>query len=116
MQVQVHTDNHVEGSEGLRKHVESVIEDSLSWIADRVTRADVYLRDENSGQKQGDNDKRCVIEVRLAGHGPVSVTADSATIDQALTTAIDKLERSLEHTLGKLERPKDRTSSSGDPA
>ena len=114
MQVQVNTDNHIEGSEGLRNHVESVIEDALSWIADRVTRVEVFLRDENSDQKNFGNDKRCVIEVRLAGQNPISVTADAATVDQALTSAIEKLDRSLERTLGKRERPKDRMPFSGD--
>jgi ribosome-associated translation inhibitor RaiA len=114
MQVQVHTDNHVHGSAGLRGHVETVMEDALGWVRDRVTRVDVYLRDENSSQKAGDNDKRCVIEVRLAGIAPVSVTADSATLQQALSSAVDKLENSLEKTLGKLDDPKGRTSFSGD--
>jgi len=116
MQIQVHTDNHIDSSAGLRSHVESTIEDALSRVRDRVTRADVFLRDENSSQKAGDNDKRCVIEVRLAGISPISVTADSATLQQALSSAVEKLEHSLERTLGKLDNPKGRTSFSGDPS
>ena len=70
MQVQVNTDNHIEGSEGLRNHVESVIEDSLSWIADRVTRVEVFLRDENSDQKNFGNDSAASSKYDWLGKTP----------------------------------------------
>jgi ribosome-associated translation inhibitor RaiA len=115
MQVQVHTDNHIEGSAGLSSHVQSVIEDGFARFGERITRIEVYLRDENSSQKSGENDKRCVIEARVAGIQPVSVTADASTVDEALNSAVDKLDKVLDRTLGRLDDPKGRVSFSGDP-
>ena len=66
MQVQVHTDNHVNGSAGLTAHVESVVTGALDRFGNRVTRVEVHIGDEN-GHKGGEHDKRCAMEARLSG-------------------------------------------------
>lgn len=116
MQIQVHTDNHIHGSEGLTRHVEATVEGALDRFAERITRVEVHFKDENSSVKSGDNDKRCVMEARLAGLQPISVSHDGATLEQALDGAADKLEKILDRTLGRLEDSKGRTSFSGDQA
>ena len=103
MQVQVSTDNHVDGSQGLNLHVESVVQTSLARFGTRVTRVEVHFSDENSSAKGHEIDKRCAMEARVAGHPPVAVTHQGATIDQALAGAAGKLERILEKTFGRIK-------------
>ena len=113
MQIQVRTDNHIEGSEGLTRHIESVIESVLSRFAERITRVEVHLSDENSSKKSHDDDIRCVIEARLAGLKPISVTDQSTTVQQAVDGAASKLEQTITRTLERLDDLHGRTPASG---
>ena len=113
MQIQVHTDNHTSGSAGLIEKVEAVVEDALGRFGERITRVEVHLTDENGRQKSGDVDKRCVMEARLAGLQPITVSAEGSDLMQALNDAADKLEKTLQRTLGRLDDPKGRTSFAG---
>ena len=88
MQVQVHTDNHVNGSAGLTAHVEAVVTDAMSRFGNRVTRVEVHIGDEN-GHKKGDEDKRCAMEARLSGLQPIAVTGHGASVDIAINAAAD---------------------------
>lgn len=101
MQVQVNTGNNVTGSEGLTREVEAVVEDALGRFRDQITRVEVHLNDVN-GKKPGDDDNRCMMEARLEGLQPISVTDRAATLDQAISGAAKKLQRSLDSALGKL--------------
>ena len=114
MQIQVNTDNNIEGSTQLTEMVEGVISNTLSRFGDRITRVEVYLSDQNSDKKIGDSDKRCVLEARLAGLQPISVREFGATIEQAIDGASEKLIHTLERHLGRLEDKKGRVSFSGD--
>ncbi len=114
MQVQVHTDNHIEGSAELFSHVEGAVELALGRFEDRITRVEVYLSDQNSSQKGGDNDKRCTMEARPSGLQPITVTHEGATLDQAIDGAADKMEKTLTRTLDRLGDHKGRTSFAGD--
>ena len=102
MQVQVHTDHNIGGREALSVHVQGVVESALGRFRDRLTRVEVHLSDQNSG-KGGDDDKRCMIEARLAGRQPTAVTHQAATLDQAIDGAIDKVKSALDSTVGRLQ-------------
>ena len=93
-----------------------VVEDALGRFNDRITRVEVHLTDENGIQKSGDSDKRCVMEARLAGMQPITVSAEGSSLEQALDGAANKLEKTLKRTLGRLDDPKGRTSYAGDPS
>jgi ribosome-associated translation inhibitor RaiA len=114
MQIQVNTDNHIEGGAKLTQHVESVVDDALKRFGDRITRVEVVFTDENSSHKSGDDDMRCALEARLAGLQPIAVTHHAASLDQALSGAIDKMRKMLDRTLGKRDDPRGRTSYSGE--
>lgn len=101
MQVQVNTGNNITGSEELSSRVQGVVKDTLGRFGDRITRVEVHLNDVN-GPKPGDDDNRCMMEARLEGLQPISVTDQAATLDQAVSGAAKKLQRSLDSTLGKL--------------
>ena len=102
MQIQVNTDSNIEGREKLTAHVRSVVESVLNRFNDRITRVEVHLSDQNGG-KSGQDDKRCMMEARLKGRKPTAVTHDAATLDQAVAGAADRLQRSIESTLGRLQ-------------
>jgi ribosome-associated translation inhibitor RaiA len=112
MQVLVHTDNHIKGSDDLSSRVEATVDGALERFGEQVTRVEVHLHDLN-GHKHG-IDKRCVMEARIAGHQPLAVTHDAASLDDAIAGAADKLENSLDHTLGRLDHRKGRMSFGGD--
>ncbi|MEA5509888.1 HPF/RaiA family ribosome-associated protein [Crocosphaera sp. UHCC 0190] len=103
MQIQINTGHNIEGHEALATQVSDVVEDSLSRFSDRITQVDVHLSDENSDKRGGGNDMRCMIEVRLAGHQPLAVTHQAATLDQAVEEAAEKVSHLIEHTIGRLE-------------
>ena len=43
-----------------------------------------------------------MMEARLEGHQPIAVTDESDSLDEAIAGAADKLKRSLDHTLSRL--------------
>lgn len=112
MQIQVNTDDNVEGREELARHVEAEVSHTLSHFSDHITRVEVHLSDEDS-DKSGRNDKRCLMEARLAGRRPVAVSHHAGSLDEAFNGAAEKLKRSLESTLGRLTDHKNRDSIRG---
>ena len=114
MQVQIETDNHVEGRERLIEHVEGVIRDAVDHYADRVTHVEAHLGDVNSGEKSGAIDMRCVFEARVAGLKNIAVKHHAETLHLAIEGAADKLTKALESTLGKLQDAQRRHPGTGE--
>jgi ribosomal subunit interface protein len=100
MQIQLNTDHNIEGRELLADHVTAVVEAAMSRFSDRITRVEVHLSDEN-GAKSGQDDKRCMMEVRLEGRQPTAVTHHAASVHQAIDGAVAKLERAVETISGR---------------
>ena len=113
MKIQLNTDRNVDGSTRLAAHVSGVVESALVHVSAHVTRVEVHLSDENSHGKDGDRDKRCVMEARLEGRQPIAVVHNAPTVDQAIDGAADKLSRLIDNTLG---RARDRGNRGADPA
>ena len=101
MQIQVNTDKNIEGSARMSAYFTDTLHDALDRFADQITRVEVHLSDENA-QKEGSNDKRCLLEARLKGLKPVVVSHNAESLDFAVSGAIDKLVKSLESAIGKL--------------
>jgi ribosome-associated translation inhibitor RaiA len=95
MRVQLKTDRHIAAHDELAHQVETVMEGAVGRFADRITRVEVHLSDENS-HKGGGDDKRCLLEARLAGLEPMAVSHQAATLPQAIDGAAQKLARALE--------------------
>jgi ribosome-associated translation inhibitor RaiA len=102
VQVQVNHDNHVRIGEEVSERLKRVLESSLSQFADRITRIEMHLGDENAG-KHGDSDKRCMLEARLANLAPVAVSHQAESLQLAFEGALKKLDHALSHAIGKLE-------------
>lgn len=104
MQIQITTDSNIEGGDPLFAQVEAAVTDALDRFSAHITRVEVHLSDENGAKKFGTEDKLCMLEALVAGHPPVSVKHQAATLEQAVDGAVGKLKRSLESTLGRLEK------------
>ncbi|MFO7574134.1 MAG: HPF/RaiA family ribosome-associated protein [Bacteroidales bacterium] len=102
MQIQFNTDKNVTGSEDIAASSTSLISEELKRYSQQITRVEVHFSDED-GNKDGLNNKRCMMEARLAGMKPIAVTHQADTHEQAIFGAIDKLKTSLEKITGRLK-------------
>ena len=82
MTIQINTDNHIEGHDRMEEYFKGILEEQLKRFDDKITRLEVHLGDENS-DKFGTDDKRCLIEVRLAGKQPIAVTNHSDSTEKS---------------------------------
>lgn len=114
MLVQVHTDRNIPSDDRLEEYVRSTVEKSLGHLADRITRVEVHLSDDNAGKTNGE-DKRCLMEARPAGMKPVAATHLAGNVRQAIDGAADKLARLLNRTFGRLDHPKARAQTRDEP-
>jgi ribosome-associated translation inhibitor RaiA len=101
MQIQINTDATIDPSEAPSPEITAVVEKALKRFGTQVTRVEVHIGDENS-HKGGGNDKRCAMEVRLAGRDPMAVTHKASRVSDAVNGAATKMTRSIEKVLGRL--------------
>lgn len=94
MQIQINTDNNIENNARLTNFFSDEIKIHLERFDSVITRVEVHFGDENS-EKFGKNDKRCLIEVRVAKKDPIAVTDYADTIEKAFNNAIAKVKRVL---------------------
>lgn len=109
MQIQLNTSNGIDNKESLDRWADDELRQQLQRYADDLIRIEVHLSDEN-GQRASAADKRCVMEARLAGHGPLAATHDAETIDLAFRGALDRLKRQIEHKIGRASDHRDRST------
>ena len=91
----------LEGSTALSTHVEDAVTKEIGHTANRVTRVEVHLRDDKQ-KRHGPNDRRCMMEARIAGEKPLAVEARGDDIYNVVTDAAGKLGRAVKHKLDKL--------------
>lgn len=101
MTIQLNADKNLNIHESLGQSLEDLLTEELSRFSEHITRLEVHLSDENGG-KDGQNDKRCMIEARLEGKQPVAVTAAEHTYEESVKVAIEKLKASLHTMLGRM--------------
>jgi len=102
MKIQLNTDKNIQGEEILETYVSEKISNSLKRFADKITRIEVHISDQNA-HKVSIDDIQCKIEARLEGLQPIIVVAKSNTKEKALNDAIAKMKTSLDKILGKLK-------------
>jgi len=101
MLIEINTDNHIQGRADVAASVQSLIEGGLDHFRERLSRVEVHLADENS-DKGGDADVRCSLEARIEGMKPLGVSHYAGSLEEAVDGAVEKLNSTLEHTLGRL--------------
>jgi len=92
-----------QSTDAIQEHVEKEITHALQHFADRVTRVEVHLHDENA-RKSGPTDKRCTMEARLAGKQPLAVEHATDDMYNAVTETAAKLARAIKRIVEK-DRP-----------
>ena len=103
MQVQVETDNHVEGREKLIEHVEGVIRNAVDHYEGQVTHVEAHLGDASGSDKSGPDGMRCMLEARVSGVKNIAVSHQAESLHLAIDGAADKLTKALDSMLGKLQ-------------
>lgn len=106
MNIEIRTDKNIQNSDRLIGYVRTELAQEFQRYSERITQFSVHISDENSRAKGGDDDIRCMVEVKPAGLSPVVVTHNGKNIDTALHGAIDRAKRSLEHAFEKRENPR----------
>jgi ribosome-associated translation inhibitor RaiA len=100
MQIQVNADHTVTTPAGFSEYVRKTIEETLHHCKSQITRVEVHFSDENGG-KAGGNDKRCMMEARLAGRKPIAITDQAETLDEVISGAAEKLKHAVAKILEK---------------
>ncbi|HYN58657.1 MAG TPA: HPF/RaiA family ribosome-associated protein [Rubrivivax sp.] len=112
MQIQVNTDNQVQGEESLASWAERELRERLHRFGEHITRIEVHLSDIN-GARVSEQDKRCSLEARIAGRRPLTVSHDAGKVADALYGASDKLARALDTALGRVRDARGRDTVRG---
>lgn len=102
MQIQINTDNHIVGTPELSARIEQKLRQTLKYMEKEITRIEVHLNDVNS-IKGGGDDKKCLLEARIAGMNPILTEHYADTIDQAVNGAAEQLARALKSALEKAQ-------------
>jgi Sigma 54 modulation protein / S30EA ribosomal protein len=103
MKIQVNSDKSIAVDLSLTRVVEGEVKHALNRFAARLTRVEVHLSDIDS-RKNGQADKRCLIEARPAGNRPLSVSANATKLGFAISEAAGKMQRRLTTFLGRRGR------------
>ena len=101
MQIQINSDHHIAASPETAARVQRLVRDALDRYSDRITRVEVHLNDLNGAK--GGTDKRCLMEARVAGLGPIDASHEAPDLMLAVDGALEKLERAIEHKVGRVE-------------
>ncbi|MEM0913913.1 MAG: HPF/RaiA family ribosome-associated protein [Planctomycetota bacterium] len=102
MQIQVNFGD-VEATSALNDHAEAAVLKALEHVASQVTRVEVHIRDDK-GKRQGPDDKRCMMEGRIAGEQPLAVDARGNDLYKSITEAAGKLGRAISRKLDRHQR------------
>ncbi|HAI13853.1 MAG TPA: ribosome-associated translation inhibitor RaiA [Phycisphaerales bacterium] len=94
MQIQVHFSD-IENSWAINNHVQQRIAQAIKTGLKQITRIDVHLHDDSGPCKSGTSDKRCTIEMRLAGMDPMSIEQHGNDMYAVINQATRKLQQSL---------------------
>lgn len=101
--MQIHVNfGSVPASATLEEHVIERVQHHIGRMADRLTRVEAHLHDDNS-LKHGPADKRCLLEARPRGMDPITAEDRSDDIYTAVSGAARKLQSVLTSRFEKLE-------------
>jgi len=101
MHIEINTDSNIRNDESVERHVRQTLDGALTRFAEQVTRIQVHLHDRNA-DKGGARDKHCLLEAKVEGRPPLAASDDADTLAAAISGAAKKLQRRLDHDLGRL--------------
>ena len=100
MKVQIDHDDHIRSNAARGEEIEALVQSSLGRFGETVTSVQVHLSDEN-GPRFGLEDKRCLMEARVARREPIVVSHRASSVRQAVSGAASKLERSIDQAFAR---------------
>lgn len=89
-------------TEGLRQHTERRLQFAIDWAGDDVKTVKVRFSDING--PRGGNDKRCTIQIPIAGQNDLMIEDTEADLYVAIDRAAERAEQTLAR---KLERTRE---------
>lgn len=101
MEIIINTDNHIHGGENFTEEYKQQLQKSLSRFEEYVTRFVVFFSDENKAKSSPD-DKKCVIEARVKGRHPESVSHNADTLKHAFDGALEKMKSLLSKVVDQM--------------
>lgn len=102
MKIQFNTDKNIQGTEMLEALVSEKINHGFKAFAEKITRVEIHLSDENA-HKSGPDDILCKIEVRIEGKQPVLVDSKNNLKEKAIDDAVNKMKAALSTIIGKMK-------------
>jgi ribosome-associated translation inhibitor RaiA len=103
MLVQVNTGKRVEGTADIAAQIEDRLRSRLTRFADRLTRAEVHVRDVD-GHRNGGRGIEASVELRPAGGQPLATTDSGADTDTAVSGALRKAVDLLDRRFAKQDK------------
>ncbi|OFY89693.1 MAG: ribosomal subunit interface protein [Bacteroidetes bacterium RIFCSPLOWO2_12_FULL_31_6] len=103
MKIQFNTDHNIEGGNRVSDYFSKFIKEELHRFQTQITRIEVHLSDEDS-HKNGQDDKKCMLEARLKNLQPIAVINMGNTNEEAIKGAVRKLKTSLDTISGRLNK------------
>jgi len=94
----------VERSDAIDEFVHDKVTKELGHLADKLTRVEVHLRDDNSSAKSSSNDKRCTMEARPAGRKPLTVEHAGDDLYTVIAESAGKLSRAVKKNVEQAEK------------
>ena len=82
-------------------YVSEKINHGLKHYADKISRVEVHLSDQNA-EKAGPDDVQCKLEARVEGLQPMIVTSANESKERAVDDAVDKMKATLNTAFGKI--------------
>jgi lipid II:glycine glycyltransferase (peptidoglycan interpeptide bridge formation enzyme) len=107
MLIQLNTDNHITATSNLQQRAEQILQQELKHLAKEITRVEVHLNDEKNS-KAGVNNKRCLLEARVAGSQAITTEHRADTLTLAMQGAAEQLARAVKSSFDKQHHEKSR--------
>jgi ribosome-associated translation inhibitor RaiA len=89
----------VQHSAAIESWAEERVRSQLGHLTERLTRVEIHLRDENSPAKSSPDDKRCVMEARIAGRRPLAVDHSGGDMYKVIDETAGKLSRAVKNDI-----------------
>jgi sigma 54 modulation/S30EA-like ribosomal protein len=100
VRIQINSDKNIAVDTRIANLIEGEAKRALKRFAGKLTRVEFHLSDVNA-KKFGTHDKRCLVEVRPAGHRPLAVSNAAATVEAAVGGVLIKLRSALQTLFGR---------------
>ena len=110
MKIEFDTDRMLSDDEKQEDFFGNLIEKGLNKFEPHICRIEVHLMDIHEAKK-GVLNKSCILEARLHGMQPVTISCQAKLVKIAVLGAIEKLKSSLEKQIAQLQNHKNQNQS-----